>query len=489
MTANEGHAGVFYGWPFAFGGDPSNRIIPLTPIEEANPQNLSQYATVEALGGSYPFVGKSNIASFLSRGATFWGVHTADLTYLQRNQIVNTAKNQLGCKYHFFWGYKSPGVSFRCDGLVEYCYEQAGVDLVPGDTWNPKTALLPWRHLLTPKNQMNSPLLSGRSFAELETLELDSILQNNEQVEPDSNGVYYVCDRPGRQDVVTIKVNADGGGDGSGVRMADFWVGKPDDTPDIFEGNDGGKRIEIDDHKEAVGGIYKADWIIDDFGLGEYTLYILAYDQAGNMGDVMVQVEIIEIAPISASVSGKQIKGEGGQSPFWFSSFNQAWDWVVERYGMVDWHDTGGTIINCAGGMMHRDAPPENPEWPEWRATLGAGRAYLTFNLAAYMTEEQFVALIESAQITIQCYNDAPIAVLGGRYIVTPPGITVGAEEGTISINIPKSSLQYPTTTILISADESVVTGLIPPNGGGGVWSSANGSWLELASAKMEFFY
>ncbi|MCE9580977.1 MAG: hypothetical protein K8T20_00520 [Planctomycetes bacterium] len=33
-------------------------------------------------------------------------------------------------------GYKSPGISFRNDGLLEWAYESAGLDIVAGDTWS-----------------------------------------------------------------------------------------------------------------------------------------------------------------------------------------------------------------------------------------------------------------------------------------------------------------------------------------------------------------
>lgn len=297
IVKKEGHAGIFYGWPYKVYGEPtSNRedVVEVNPIETADSSNSSQYATIEALAGGYP-VSKSDIEDFLSRRAEFWGVRTVSLTRLQRTRIAETAKNQMGIPYRPYRGYKRPGgglldfQSFRCDGLVEYCYEQAGVDLVPGDTSNPIIAAFPGRVFLTPKNQMNSPLLSERTSASVEIVEIERVLQNGEEVEPDENDIYYVYDRPDVPDKVTIEVNVSDGDYGSGIRMTDFWVGAPDDTPDVFESNDSGKRIGIDNHTETVGGIYTANWDIDDFEPGEYTLHILAYDQAGNVGNVEIK--------------------------------------------------------------------------------------------------------------------------------------------------------------------------------------------------------
>jgi hypothetical protein len=270
-----GHAGIFYEWP----------------ITEADSHDSSQYATIEILGPGTT-VSKNNISKFLSDGPEFWGVYkNANLTYLQRNKIVDTAKSQSGKKYHALWGYKKPGVSFRCDGLVEYCYEQVGIDLVPGDTWSPEIAKFPRRNLMSPLAQKNSPRLVERTSAEVETVELERVLQNGEEIEPDENDIYSVYDRP-ITDIVTIEVNVSDGDYGSGIRMVDFWVGAPDDTPNIFESNNSGKRIAIDEHKEAVGGIYTVDWDVDDFDEGEYTLHILAYDQAGNRGDISLNITI-----------------------------------------------------------------------------------------------------------------------------------------------------------------------------------------------------
>jgi hypothetical protein len=47
-------------------------------------------------------------------------------------------------------GYKSPSVSFRCDGLLEWAYENSEIDIVQDDEWS---NLDPWTqiHAMTPR--------------------------------------------------------------------------------------------------------------------------------------------------------------------------------------------------------------------------------------------------------------------------------------------------------------------------------------------------
>ena len=58
---------------------------------------------------------------------SFWGAYylKAASNKNKRDKIVNAAKTQYfaGVKYNWNDGYKNPGISFRCDGFAEYCYE------------------------------------------------------------------------------------------------------------------------------------------------------------------------------------------------------------------------------------------------------------------------------------------------------------------------------------------------------------------------------
>lgn len=64
----------------------------------------------------------------------FWGIRShPKLTSWQRSVIVEEARNHIGTPWNFF-RYKNPGEGFRCDGLVEYVYEVAGIDIVSKDS-------------------------------------------------------------------------------------------------------------------------------------------------------------------------------------------------------------------------------------------------------------------------------------------------------------------------------------------------------------------
>jgi len=105
-----GHAALFY------------RIHPNSELREV----------IQANGNDY----KSGIETWqiFLRGKNggeekpYWGAYSQKrVTQTDRRAILFTATSSdcLGIDYNFYTGWKSPGVSFRCDGLVEYCYEQA----------------------------------------------------------------------------------------------------------------------------------------------------------------------------------------------------------------------------------------------------------------------------------------------------------------------------------------------------------------------------
>lgn len=66
-------------------------------------------------------------------------VQSGDISYIQNyggggqysgdvlNAIIAAAQSQFGVSYG--WGTQSPGNSFDCSGLVQYCYKQAGIDI------------------------------------------------------------------------------------------------------------------------------------------------------------------------------------------------------------------------------------------------------------------------------------------------------------------------------------------------------------------------
>lgn len=253
-----GHCGLYWEWKDVEGGVPNN------PDAE---DYKKQHNVIESSGrwwaifGFYtdPGVQQITFEEFYKKG-TFWGVYTASIDAAQRRLIVETAENQKGkAKYHLFWGYKNPEgnpPTFRCDGLVEYCYEIAFGEpwepgnnggLIPNDTWL----------TLKPKDQKKSDRLKERPKAEIRKEGTGEVKEV--RLEPSEEG--------------TLKAYASDGDDGSGITMVEFWDGEPDDTPDNYPG----KRLGWDDHDADI-----EDYYTISYGGPVAQLYAKAFDQAGN---------------------------------------------------------------------------------------------------------------------------------------------------------------------------------------------------------------
>lgn len=245
-----GHAGLYWEWV-----DLNEEGIP------NDPNDLKTHKVIESLAEGVTL--KNNFDDFYHPTERFWGVYTCHaLTATQRQFIIDMAKIQRGCEYAFFRGYKNPSDydeygnyalgSFRCDGLVEYCYEVAF-----GEPWEPgnnRGLILndTWRSL-RPEKQMNSSKFEIRTEAEVKEVRLVSSEEG------------------------TLKAYASDGDYGSGITMVEFWNGKPDATPDSTEGT--GKRLDQgwDAHDADVG-----DYYTHYYGGTVTHLYAKAFDQAGN---------------------------------------------------------------------------------------------------------------------------------------------------------------------------------------------------------------
>ncbi|MCX5885429.1 MAG: HEAT repeat domain-containing protein [Proteobacteria bacterium] len=145
-TSDAGHAGVFIGMGSG-----------------ENPEDWSNLITIEALGYGVG-VKENNFYNFyyaedvIDAYTGYWGSSSLPIiTKTHRQIIVSTAYAQIGCGYDFFGGYKDPiNRTFRCDGLVEYCYEvalnQTGVPgnnggIVQDDTWVTLSPLLQFANM------------------------------------------------------------------------------------------------------------------------------------------------------------------------------------------------------------------------------------------------------------------------------------------------------------------------------------------------------
>jgi hypothetical protein len=95
-----------------------------------DPDDWANYEIVEMDGKQCVL---STIANFVGHGG-FWGAYSVDLTVQQRMDVVQLARSYVGkAKYGLVGAsYKAPSVPcFRCDGLVEHCYEVISSSYAP----------------------------------------------------------------------------------------------------------------------------------------------------------------------------------------------------------------------------------------------------------------------------------------------------------------------------------------------------------------------
>ena len=153
-----GHCGLYWYWDISM--DPANR--------ETHWEIESSTEIPDTSHPSYPEGVWSFTFKYFYERTTFWSVRTmSGLDWDMRNTIVATAEyfRYRRTEYDFLSGYKNPlgdPPTFRCDGLVEYCYEIAlGHDWEPGnnggiiinDVWS---VPLPGQHILYPWRQMEA---------------------------------------------------------------------------------------------------------------------------------------------------------------------------------------------------------------------------------------------------------------------------------------------------------------------------------------------
>lgn len=114
-----GHAGLYIGCidPTADAGSCLNHIV----IHVVSDKPACQLTTL------HNFCNPGGIAE------QFWGAYQADLTDSERSNLIATAFSFVNsCTYSFTNGYKNrSGKSFRCDGFVEYCYENSSPSISP----------------------------------------------------------------------------------------------------------------------------------------------------------------------------------------------------------------------------------------------------------------------------------------------------------------------------------------------------------------------
>lgn len=278
-----GHSGLYMEWE---------------PDEKSDPAIKKNHKTIEshAQGPDY-----DNFENFV-KIKHFWGVRTSNrLDDEDRRDIVGAAKSQISedIGYDFFSDYKSPGKSFRCDGLIEWAYEKVGIDIIQNDWWCVKKGhnLLCARKQLDALDAQNNALFPVLAFGSKE--KPDEPIYIDDEPVPLEDGKYKV-----HGDKVEVKIYAsdiDDNNDGSGITRLELWVGEPDDTPR----NMPGFRIMSDeddkDYPDWHDYTYYWDTTKKDeqgdplFPNGDYTLKAIAFDQAGNTKETYINVKIEEL--------------------------------------------------------------------------------------------------------------------------------------------------------------------------------------------------
>ncbi len=189
----------------------------------------------------------------------------------QRRAIIATALTFTNAEYGFFsndaWimgGYKDPHHNpprFRCDGLVEYCYEIAlghnwkpgnNDGIVPNDTYRNMWPALQYKYL-TPRTLGEKPSIKVKNSAGNMIKEGDIISNRH------------------------VIVEATDGNEGSGLSRLEVWKGLP---------NKGGTEVESlrNNTNYDVGHTYSIH-------LPGGEIYIRVFDQAGNESLFKVNVK------------------------------------------------------------------------------------------------------------------------------------------------------------------------------------------------------
>lgn len=268
-----GHVGIYMDW-FDF-AEPSNPF----------------YQMVIASSGGYPDPNEDPSVRIQTLKNDYFntvpvGIRTKNLSaYKRRRLLEDFAFFQRGALYGFIlfningniWylrSYKSPkvpGVSpgyFRCDGFVEWCYEQIGEEIVPFD--EVPFPLFPILPSMFPKQLFYN-------------------LSEFTPVPPD----FYVISPEWHDTVqgeVSIIVDVNDGENGSGPYVVKAFLDHEPIYPPLDKYSP--YYIGEDEHKEDIEGTYIIQWNTSYLEEGLHTIYIRAYDQAGNHSDGYVEVYV-----------------------------------------------------------------------------------------------------------------------------------------------------------------------------------------------------
>lgn len=105
----------------------SNKAVELATIDmQLQNALIAQYMSQMAASG-FNYGGGASGGSSSGSGAPAFNYGNASYNSDFANAIVKAAYSQLGVPYK--WGASSAGTAFDCSGLVQYCYQQAGISI------------------------------------------------------------------------------------------------------------------------------------------------------------------------------------------------------------------------------------------------------------------------------------------------------------------------------------------------------------------------
>jgi len=231
IVINCGHTGIYCDWA------------------NGNPVFTTNQKVVEATTVGDSICREITLHDFQTEN-TFWGVksHKSDPYFYQREAIVEFVRTIVDeeIKYHFK-KYKGPD-TYRCDGLAEAAYESQGLNIV--DDINFMT--------LAPILQFHS--LSMKNARGISPVVLKTYPEDGDVVE-------------GK---ITIMAEIDESLYGSELRQAKFFID--------------GSLLKIDTTKAQIVHTYKAEWNVNSASERSHYIKILAYDNAGNIGEKRIKV-------------------------------------------------------------------------------------------------------------------------------------------------------------------------------------------------------
>ncbi|MEW6621325.1 MAG: Ig-like domain-containing protein, partial [bacterium] len=262
-----------------------------------------QHSVIEAVGYNGTLSCQPFIKSYINfPGGYKGGYNSGDLTARKRRQIIATAWEQKGKKYvtgnpekeEKPEDIKKPGASFRCDGLVEYCYEVIGYE---GETAKGNRCMGFFGDgRMGEENEEKNCWLSGLPgalkalwaafFVKKDAFYPKSLMVRMAKVggkqvgKPPEVTEFKVYDKNGKEvkqcsfvsGKLTIKAKVTDGNGGSGIDRVEFYWS----LSDLVE-----KKIGTNDGDADVGTISTCEWE-PGLAFAFSKLYVKTYDRAGN---------------------------------------------------------------------------------------------------------------------------------------------------------------------------------------------------------------